>query len=188
MTTSTALDRPADGRLRPLPLAAVCLSYFMVILDVTAVTVAVPSIGADLGAGVDALQWVVDGYTLSFAGLLLFSGGLGYRLGARRVFLTGLVVFTAASAACAVAPTAGTLVAARLAQGAGAAALVPNSLSLLRTAYPGQAVRARVFGVWGMVGGIGAAFGPVLSGLLVTAFGWRAVFVVNLPVGAVGCL
>jgi MFS transporter, DHA2 family, methylenomycin A resistance protein len=186
MTTST--DRTTGERLHWPPLAAICLSYFMVILDVTAVTVAVPSIGADLGAGVTALQWVVDGYTLSFAGLLLFSGGLGDRLGARRVFLAGLVVFTVASAACGAAPTAAVLVAARLVQGVGATALVPNSLSLLRTAYLERAARARAFGVWGMVGGIGAAFGPILSGLLVTAFGWRSVFFVNLPVGILGCL
>ncbi|MEU5614637.1 MFS transporter [Streptomyces sparsogenes] len=176
---------PAAGppEVRGLPLLAICLGYFLVILDVTVVTVAVPRIAADLGAGHGALQWVVDGYTLAFAGLLLLCGGLGDRLGHRRVFLAGLGVFTAASAGCALAPTAAVLVGARLAQGAGAAMMVPASLALLGELHPEPAARARAFGVWGGIAGSAAAAGPVLGGLLVWGVDWRAVFFLNVPVG-----
>ncbi|MGR6917534.1 MFS transporter [[Actinomadura] parvosata] len=142
------------------PLVALCLGYFLVILDVTVVAVAVPVIGAGLRADLTVLQWVVDGYTLAFAGLLLMGGGLGDRAGGRRVFLAGLAVFTVASAACGLAPSAGVLVGARLAQGAGAAMMVPASLALLRAAYPDSEARARAFGVWGMVAGLAAAAAP----------------------------
>src|SRR5262249_6061972 len=127
MTTSTVSGVPKAGSQAgpgPRPLAAICLGYFLVILDVTVVTAANPVIGDDLGATVTALQWVLDGYTLAFAGLLLLCGGLGDRLGGKRVFLAGLAVFTAASAACGLAPSAGVLVGARLVQGAGAAMMV----------------------------------------------------------------
>lgn len=178
----TTAPRTAD-RLTPLPLVAVCLGYFMVILDVTVVTVALPAVGTALHAGVTGLQWVVDGYTLVFAGLLLFCGGLGDRLGGKAVFLSGLVVFTLASAGCALAPTATVLALARLVQGLGAALMVPASLALLRTAYPGRAARARAFGIWGTVAGLAAGAGPVLGGVLVAGLGWRSVFFLNLPVG-----
>ncbi|HEY3506343.1 MAG TPA: DHA2 family efflux MFS transporter permease subunit [Actinocatenispora sp.] len=169
-----------------LPLLAVCLGYFLVILDVTVVTVALPTIGADLAGAVTSLQWVADGYTLAFAGLLLFCGGLGDRFGSRAVFLVGLAVFTLASAGCGLAPGTTALVAARLVQGAGAALMVPASLALLRHAYPDTAERARAFGVWGMVAGIAAAAGPVVGGALVSTVGWRAVFAVNVPFGIAG--
>src|SRR5438874_2203785 len=120
---------------RQLPLFAICLGYFMVILDATIVNVALPSIGRDLGGGVSALQWVVDAYTVVFAALLLSAGALGDRMGSRRVFDTGLVLFTAASAACALAPSEEVLIGARAAQGVGAALLVPSSLALLRATY-----------------------------------------------------
>ncbi|MCU1653963.1 MAG: transporter, partial [Pseudonocardia sp.] len=168
-----------------MALVALCLGYFMVILDVTVVSVALPSIGSDLSVGVTGLQWVVDGYTLVFAMLLLPSGGAGDRLGGRRVLLTGLCVFTVASLGCAAAPSAGLLVAARLAQGVGAALQVPASRSLLRPAYPDRAARAGAFGTWGAVAGVAAGAGPVLGGLLVSGWGWRSVFVLNVPVGLV---
>ncbi|GAA2268362.1 MFS transporter [Nonomuraea roseoviolacea subsp. roseoviolacea] len=172
--------------LSRLPLVAVCLGYFLVILDVTVVNVAVPVMGSDLRTGLTDLQWIVDGYTLTFAGLLLLCGGLGDRLGGKRVFLAGLAVFVAASAGCGLAPSAGLLTGARLVQGAGAAMMVPASLALLAGAYPERAARARAFGVWGMVAGFAAAAGPVLGGVLVSAVGWRAVFFVNLPFGLAG--
>ncbi|HET8673207.1 MAG TPA: DHA2 family efflux MFS transporter permease subunit, partial [Thermoleophilaceae bacterium] len=166
-----------------MPLIAICLGYFMVILDATVVNVALPALGRDLGGGVSSLQWVVDGYTLVFAGLLLTAGSLGDRLGGRRVFRAGLVLFTLASAACAAAPSVAVLVVARLAQGLGAALLVPSSLALLRAAYEDPRERARAVGIWGAVAGIAAASGPVIGGLLVSAASWRAVFLLNLPVG-----
>ncbi|MFG1791138.1 DHA2 family efflux MFS transporter permease subunit [Nocardia sp. NPDC049149] len=177
-----------DSDTRRVPLLAICLGYFLVILDVTVVAVAIPTIGDSLGAEVNALQWVVDGYTLTFAGLLLFAGGLGDRFGAKPVFVAGLAAFSVASAGCGLAVTPVVLIVARLAQGAAAALLVPASLSLLRAAYPDPAHRARAFGVWGMVAGLAAGLGPVLGGLLTGMFGWRAVFFVNLPVAALALL
>jgi DHA2 family methylenomycin A resistance protein-like MFS transporter len=154
-----------------------------VILDAVIVNVALPSLGRELHGGVSALQWVLDGYTVAFAGLLLSAGALGDRAGGKGVFSAGLGVFTLASAACALAPSVPALVAARVVQGVGAAALVPSSLSLIRGAYHEAAERARAVGIWGATAGIGAASGPILGGLLVAAFGWRAVFIVNVPVG-----
>jgi DHA2 family methylenomycin A resistance protein-like MFS transporter len=162
---------------------ALCLGYFMVILDATIVNVALPDIGASMHGALATLQWVVDGYTLAFAALLLTGGALADRHGARRVLVAGLGLFTVASGLCALAPGAASLVAFRVVQGAGAALVVPASLALIRAAYEDPRARARAVGVWGGVGGVGAASGPVLGGLLVAAAGWRAVFVVNVPVG-----
>jgi DHA2 family methylenomycin A resistance protein-like MFS transporter len=142
-----------------LPLLAICLGYFMVILDATIVNVALPSVQRELGGGVSALQWIVDAYTVVFAGLLLSAGSLGDRIGARRVFDAGLLLFTVSSAACAAAPSAALLIGARVAQGIGAAMLVPSSLALLRAAYDQPSERARAVGVWGAVAGTGAASG-----------------------------
>lgn len=164
-------------------LLTICLGYFMVILDTMVVNVAVPSLGHDLHTGVSALQWVVAAYTLVFAGLLLSAGTLGDRVGPKRVLRAGLVVFTLASAACALAPTVGFLIAARLAQGAGAALFVPASLMLLQALYAEPRQRAHAFGMWGGVAGIAAASGPIVGGLLISGFGWRSVFLVNVPIG-----
>ncbi|MGI5256796.1 MFS transporter [Streptomyces angustmyceticus] len=183
-------DRPqgpaAPGR--PLaPLLAVCAGYFMVILDVTVINVAVPVVGRELSASLTGIQWITDGYTLVFAGLLLTGGALGDRLGNRRIFCTGVVVFTAASVGCGLAQSTGALVAARLCEGLGAALIVPGSLALLQQAYPEPAERSRAFGLWGSMAGIAASAGPLLGGLLVTTVGWRWVFFINVPVGCV-CL
>ncbi|MFH8370556.1 MFS transporter [Streptomyces sp. NPDC018031] len=171
----------------PAPLLAVCAGYFMVILDVTVINVAVPVIGRELSTSLTGMQWITNGYTLVFAGFLLTGGALGDRWGNRRVFCSGVVVFTVASAACALAPGTAFLVAARLVEGLGAALIVPGSLALLQQAYPAPAARSRAFGLWGSMAGIAAAAGPLLGGLLVAVAGWRWVFLVNLPVGAV-CL
>nr|WP_078660971.1 MFS transporter [Streptomyces sp. NRRL B-24484] len=179
-----------DGAAGPrswAPLLAVCTGYFMVILDVTIINVAVPAIGRELGASLTGIQWITDGYTLVFAGLLLTGGALGDRLGNRRVFCAGVTVFTLASAACALAGSAPVLVTARLVEGLGAALIVPGSLALLQQSYPGAAARSRAFGLWGSMAGIAASAGPLLGGVLVSSVGWRWVFLINLPVGAV-CL
>ncbi|MGW1762482.1 MFS transporter, partial [Streptomyces mirabilis] len=178
---------PESERRSWAPLLAVCAGYFMVILDVTAINVAVPVIGRELSASLTGIQWITDGYTLVFAGFLLTGGALGDRLGNRRVFCTGVAVFTLSSAACALAPSAPSLVAARLVEGLGAALIVPGSLALLQQAYPASAARSRAFGLWGSMAGIAAAAGPLLGGLLVSTMGWRWVFLINLPVG-VACL
>ncbi|MFF2362804.1 MFS transporter [Streptomyces sp. NPDC058122] len=170
-----------------LPLIAVCAGYFMVILDVTIVSVAVPVIGRELSASVTGVQWITDGYTLVFAGFLLLGGALGDRWGNRRIFCTGVAVFTVSSAACALAPGAPFLTAARLVEGLGAALIVPGSLALLRQTYHASAARSRAFGLWGSMAGIAASAGPLLGGLLVSTVGWRWVFLINLPVG-IACL
>lgn len=173
-----------DTSRRPwVPLIAVALGYFMVILDATAVNLALHAISRELGGGVTGLQWVVDGYTLAFAALLLSAGVAGDRFGPRRVFLAGLALFTVASAGCALAPDLGVLVGIRLVQGLGAALLVPTSLALLQASYPDRAMRARAVGLWGGIGGLAAASGPVLGGALTTAASWRLVFAINVPVG-----
>ncbi|MFH8798269.1 MFS transporter [Streptomyces sp. NPDC017936] len=178
---------PRPGRRSWAPLLAVCTGYFMVILDVTIINVAVPVIGRELSASLTGIQWITDGYTLVFAGFLLTGGALGDRLGNRRVFCAGVAVFTAASAACALAPSAPALVTARLVEGLGAALIVPGSLALLQQSYPAPAARARAFGLWGSMAGVAASAGPLLGGLLVSTAGWRWVFLINLPVG-VACL
>ena len=135
MATIEALRAQKEMPSPAFALAVICTGYFMVILDATVTNVALPSIGRGLHGSVTGLQWIVDAYTLSFAALLLTGGALAERLGGRRIFTLGLVVFGAASAACGLAPTLGVLVAARFIQGAGAAVLVPSSLILLQAAF-----------------------------------------------------
>jgi DHA2 family methylenomycin A resistance protein-like MFS transporter len=159
----------------------------MVILDVTIVNVAAPSIGRDLGASLTDLQWIVDIYTVAFAGLLLLGGALGDRLGHRRVFCLGVAVFTLASLGCMVAGDVMTLTAFRLVEGFGAALLVPGSLALLQQVYVTPAARARAFGLWGAIAGVAATAGPLVGGVLTNTVGWRWVFAINLPVGVL-CL
>ncbi|MFI2641848.1 MFS transporter [Streptomyces sp. NPDC018610] len=182
-----ARPAPERGRRSLAPLLAVCAGYFMVILDVTIINVAAPVIGRELSVSVTGIQWITDGYTLAFAGFLMTGGALGDRLGNRRVFGWGVVVFVASSAGCAFAPNARFLVAARVVEGVGAALIVPGSLALLQQAYPAPAARARAFGLWGSMAGVAASAGPLLGGLLVSTVGWRWVFLINLPVG-VACL
>src|SRR5207248_10672701 len=157
----------------------------MALGGVTVVTVAVSAIQVGLNTGVRGLSWVIDGYTLAFASLLLLAGGLGDRLGAKRIFLVGLTVFTAASALCGAAPSLATLVLARIMQGVGAALFMPSSLAILRQAYPKPQDRARAIGIWSALTAFAAASGPLLGGLLVTSFGWRSIFLINVPLGIV---
>ncbi|HEY6472031.1 MAG TPA: MFS transporter [Acidimicrobiales bacterium] len=173
-------------RLRAsLSLLAVCLGFFVIQLDATVVNVALPSISKELGASLSRLQWVVDAYTLALAGFMLTSGSLADRVGARRMFSLGIAVFTAGSLACSLAPGQDFLVGARVVQGLGAAALLPCSLALLVHQFPDHRRRARAIGAWGAAGSVGVAAGPVLGGALIATVGWRAIFLINVPVGLV---
>src|SRR3954447_17431330 len=176
---------PAEGRSRPrAALAAALLGFFVITLDAVIVNVVLPSIRQDLGGGVTGLQWVVDGYTLMFAALLLSAGSLADRIGARRAFGLGLVVFVAASVACGLAPGLGSLVVARFVQGSAAAVMMPSAMALLREAFPDPGRRARALGMWAMGGAAASSSGPVLGGLL-DVVDWRLVFFINVPVGVV---
>ena len=165
-------------------LVVAVLGFFVVTLDALVVNVALPAIGSDLGGGITGLQWVVDGYTLMFAALLLSAGALSDRIGARQAFGIGLATFVAASAACGLAPQLGVLIAARLAQGAGAAVLLPASLALIREAYSNARQRARAIAIWSLGAAVASSAGPVVGGFL-TLLSWRMIFFINLPVGLV---
>jgi DHA2 family methylenomycin A resistance protein-like MFS transporter len=167
--------------------ATVSIGFVVTQLDVTIVNIALAQIGSDLRANVTGLQWIVDAYTLAFAVLMLSAGVLGDRFGARRLFAFGLGLFAAASLACGLAFDASTLIAARAVQGIGAAAMLPNSLALLNQACGHDPkLRARAVGLWTAAGAVAIAAGPVIGGLLIAAFGWRAIFLVNLPICALG--
>ncbi|GAA2396586.1 MFS transporter [Dactylosporangium salmoneum] len=170
-----------------LPLLAVSLSTFMLLIDLTIVSVAAPDLARELHSSFAALQWTVDLYVLVLAALLMAAGSLSDRLGHRRVFVTGLVVFAAASLSCGLAPDAGVLIAARGVQGLGAAAMYATNAALLGLTYSGRD-RSVAFGVWGAANGAAAAAGPILGGLLTEHAGWRSIFLVNLPVAAVAAL
>lgn len=169
-----------EPRRRRLTLLAMCVATFMIQLDVTIVTVALPSIQRDLQVTAGALEWVISGYALSLAALIPVSGALGDRYGRRRVFLIGLAVFAAGSAACALAPGELALVAFRVLQGAGGAAMLALTLSIVTETFPPE-TRARAIGTWAAVGGTGFGVGPAAGGVLLTFFGWASVFWVNLP-------
>jgi DHA2 family methylenomycin A resistance protein-like MFS transporter len=180
--TPPPLPAPPKNRAA---LIAISVGYFMVILDTTVVNVALGNIQTDLTASVSGLQWVVDAYALVFASLLLATGALGDRLGNRRVFIAGLIAFVGASLLCGAAPTLPLLIAARLLQGAGAALLVPASLSILRHAFTDTRQRAKAVAAWASVGSVALAAGPLMGGFLVASFGWRSIFWLNIPAGAI---
>ena len=176
-------ERQQPGRGR-LVLTAALLGFFMICLDATAINVALPAIGRSLGEATSGLQWVVDGYTVPFAALLISAGAVSDRLGARRVFGWGLVVFAAASAGCGLAPGLPVLIATRVVQGGAAAVMLPSSLALVRQAFADPVARARAVAVWTSGGAAAIAAGPVLGGILTSTVGWRTIFLANLPVGA----
>ena len=171
---------------RGMVLAAATLGFGVIQLDVSVVNVAVKPIGAALGGGVSGVRWVVDAYALVFAALILSAGALGDRSGHKRLLMAGFAVFTPASAACGLVPAIGELVAVRAVQGAGAAALGASSLSLINHTYPDAAGRARAVSVWTAGGAATLAAGPLIGGLLIAAVGWRSIFFINLPLGALG--
>src|ERR1700733_9078843 len=179
--------RPAPTNLSTsLTLAAMSLGYGVVQLDVTIVNTALDSIGTSLGGGVAELQWVVSAYTIAFAAFILTAGALGDRIGAKRIFIAGFAIFTAASVACALSPNATILIAARAVQGLGAAILVPNSLALLSHAYPDDRARGRAVGIWAAGASLALTAGPLIGGGLIALAGWRWIFFVNLPIGLLG--
>ncbi|MFI0740362.1 MFS transporter [Streptomyces sp. NPDC021100] len=175
-------DRPA------LTLLAACLGFVVVILDVSIVNVATKALAGDFGGSISGLEWVINGYTLTFAAFLLTAGAMGDRFHPGRIFVGGFGLFAAASLACGAAPSLGVLIAARIVQGVGAAMIVPSSLSLVNAGFPDPARRARAISLWAAAGGLALALGPVIGGLLVDALGWRSVFYVNVPLAAVGIL
>ena len=174
------------GYAAALTLAAMSLGYGVVQLDVTIVNTALHSISGTLVGGVSELQWVVSAYTIAFAAFILTAGALGDRIGAKRIFMAGFVIFTAASAACAWAPSAAILIAARCVQGLAAAILVPNSLALLSHTYADEKARGRAVAVWAAGASLALTAGPFVGGALITLVGWRSIFLVNLPIGLAG--
>lgn len=179
---------PRSGRLSDpatITMFVACLGFGVVVLDTTVVNVALPDVDSDLDAGVNGLQWVVDAYTLAFAALVLIAGALSDRIGATRAFIGGMAVFVASSAICGLAPNLDLLIVARVVQGLAAAVMLPSSLALVSTAYPEPAAQRRAISIWTASGAAAITAGPVVGGALTDVLGWRAVFVVNVPIGLV---
>ncbi|MFT4199961.1 MFS transporter [Gordonia sp. (in: high G+C Gram-positive bacteria)] len=172
------------SRSQRITLTVVCAATAMLMLDIAVVNTALPTIAREFDAGMNALKWVVDGYTLALATIVLTAGAWADRIGRRRVFLVGTVVFTVASAACAVAPGMVTLNAARIVQGLGAALLFATSLALLADAFPGAVERSKSLAAYGATIGGSFAVGPLLGGVLTDTLDWRTIFLANVPVGA----
>jgi DHA2 family methylenomycin A resistance protein-like MFS transporter len=186
MTTAT---QPKTAGAMGWIVVATSFSFVVTQLDVTIVNVALPHIAASLSVQVAGLQWVVDAYALLFAVLMLSAGVLGDRFGSRRTYLIGLGIFAVASLGCGLAPNVATLIAARAAQGAAAALLIPSSLALLsQAAGNDHGLRARSVGLWTAAGSVAIAAGPVIGGLLVASMGWRSIFLVNVPLCAIGAV
>ncbi|WP_369790457.1 MFS transporter [Rouxiella sp. WC2420] len=179
------MESHSTRQLKFIQLAA-CLGFVVVLLDVSVVNVALQALSRQFIARITDLQWVVNAYSLVFAALLLTAGALGDRLGAKRVFMLGFAIFTLGSVCCGLAPSLPILIVARILQGFGAALLVPASLSLIRQVFVDAEARSRAVGWWAAGGGIALAAGPVIGGFLISAIGWRSIFLVNLPIGLIG--
>ena len=191
VTAAPAADAVGAGRRAHVPdgliLALACVAQFMVVLDVSIVNVALPSIGRELHYSATGLQWVVNAYVLTFAGFLLLGGRAADLFGRRRVFVAGLALFTVASLAGGAAQTAGWLTAARAVQGIGGALLSPATLTIIVTTFPPDR-RARALGIWSAVAGAGGAAGSILGGILTSALSWRWVLFVNIPIGVIATI
>ncbi|MFE5392110.1 MFS transporter [Bacillus thuringiensis] len=167
-------------------LIALAMGFIMATLDVTVVNVAVVNIQETLGLALYSSTWIVDGYILSFAALLLAGGALANRFGAKKIYMIGLIIFVFASLLCVIAITGNILVMGRVIQGVGAALFMPSSLSLLVVSFPDEKKRAKMFGIWSAIVSIASGTGPFIGGLLVNTFGWRSIFIINLPIGMIG--
>jgi EmrB/QacA subfamily drug resistance transporter len=185
IVNATTVSKPRLLRSSNALLFVVCLAQFMVILDIAIVNVALPSMRTGLHFSTTGLQWVVNAYTLTFAGFLMLGGRSADLLGRRRVFLTGTALFALSSLACALADSRGLLIAARGMQGLSGAVLSPATLSIITSSLPEGPERNRGLAAWGAVGGLGASSGALLGGVLTQAFGWPAIFAVNVPLGAI---
>lgn len=188
MISPSNTSERADAPAAPAPagmaqLATLALGFAMATLDATVINVAGASIKAKLQMGLAGITWVVDGYVLSFAALLLLSGALAGRLGPKRLYLVGLTVFVLASLGCGIAPSQGVLIAARLVQGVGAALFMPASLGLLVAVFPEPTRRARMLGLWTAIISTASGLGPIVGGVLVAVAGWRSIFMMNIPIG-----
>ncbi|MFD4857512.1 MFS transporter [Streptomyces atratus] len=189
----SAAELPRDRRAQnsspssspTLALVASLLGFALIMLDASVVNVALPSMGSDLGGGMAGLQWVVDAYTIAFAALLLSTGAFSDRIGATRAYTAGIALFTLASVACGLAPNLPALIGFRVVQGIAAAVVLPTTLALVRQAYSDPAQRGRAVSLWAAGGTTAAALGPVAGGALTTAWDWRAIFFINLPVGLI---
>ena len=178
-----ATKQPGSSRGQQMTLIASILASSLAFVDGSVVNVALPAIGADLRSDAAGLQWIVNSYLLPLSALLLLGGGAGDKFGRRRLFLAGIALFALASLLCALAPSLDLLLAGRALQGVSSAMLMPNSLALLGAAFSGEA-RGRAIGSWAAAGAIAGALGPLLGGWLVEASGWRAIFLINLPLAA----
>jgi EmrB/QacA subfamily drug resistance transporter len=187
MSAAGAPDAPPAAS-KAMLMTAVCLGMFMIQLDTVVVNVALPPIGEDLDASVSDLQWVIDGYMLALGSLMLIGGRLGDRFGNKRMFVTGLTLFTIGSALCALAPTSSALIWFRVLQGTGAALELPATLALLSSRFPDRAELAQAIGIWAGVAGLSLAIGPVLGGLVVDAIAWEAIFAMNIPIAIVAAV
>ncbi|HZO79971.1 MAG TPA: MFS transporter [Solirubrobacteraceae bacterium] len=174
------MARRATARQRAA-FVVMCVGYFLVLLDVTIVNVALPTIAKGLHASVSDLQWVVDGYAIALASVMLGGGTIGDVYGHKRVVLGGLTLFGAASLACGLAPSSGALVGFRVLQGLGAALMLPGTLAVITNAYPSEQERAKAIGVWAAIGSVALPAGPLLGGALIQAASWRLIFLVNVP-------
>jgi EmrB/QacA subfamily drug resistance transporter len=181
MTAATATAAPDPKRWQAL--AIVCVAFFMTVLDVSIVNVALPSIGESLHFSATGLQWVITAYAITFGGFLLLGGRAGDILGRKRMFLVGVLIFSIASLVCGLSGSTGVLIAARAVQGFGAAIVSPSTLSIITTTFAEGPERNKALGIWGAMGGSGAAAGVLFGGILTKYLGWEWIFFVNVPVG-----
>jgi len=182
-TITTTTEEQTQDRSRWIALVVLCVGMLMIVLDATIVNVALPSIQDDLGFSQSNLAWIVNAYMIAFGGLLLLSGRIGDLIGQRRVFLTGLAVFTAASVVCAVAPSQGVLIGARFIQGVGGALTSAVILGMIVTMFPEPREQAKAIGVFGFVASAGGSIGLLAGGVLTEAISWHWIFFINLPIG-----